>query len=138
MKVEDLAIKTNLVELTFNKTAENLAKLDRLYRKQSFAKDYLLISHGVGEISIITLASAKRTVLDAFVEKPKAVIESLVSVTLRLGGNYIDTPNVTYKFVREFAHANISIVELISTYSEMSFIVYEKDSQKALAVLSKR
>ncbi len=137
VKIDDLSVKTDLVELSFEKNKKTLEALERLYKETNSAKDYLLISQGVGEITIITSSQKIDYIIKIFKEKPKALVACLVSVTLRLGEAYVESPNIIYKYVREFALKSIVIAEIISTFSEISFIVFDRDAEKTIALLSK-
>jgi hypothetical protein len=77
------------------------------------------------------------SILKSFDEEPKSSVSSLVSITLRLENDYIQTPNVIYKFIREFALKSVVIAEIVSTFSEISFIVFDWDADKTIAILSK-
>lgn len=137
VKIEDLSVKTGLVEITYNKNKNTLFSLDKLYKKINSPDKYLLISQGVGEISIITSFRNMDSILKSFDEEPKSSVSSLVSITLRLENDYIQTPNVIYKFIREFALKSVVIAEIVSTFSEISFIVFDWDADKTIAILSK-
>lgn len=137
VKIEDLSVKTGLVEITYNKNKNTLFSLDKLYKKINSPDKYLLISQGVGEISIITSFRNMDSILKSFDEEPKSSVSSLVSITLRLENDYIQTPNVIYKFVREFALKSVVIAEIVSTFSEISFIVFDWDADKTIAILGK-
>ncbi|MDB5204258.1 MAG: hypothetical protein JWP09_286 [Candidatus Taylorbacteria bacterium] len=137
VKIEDLSIRQGLIEITFNKTPENISKLKLLNDKSDTHNKYILVSQGAGEISIITHVAMKDYILKVFKDSPKAIIDSLSSVTIRFGADYINTSNVIYKFVRELALKTVVIVEIISTYSELSFIVFDRDGAKVLEILGK-
>ena len=70
-------------------------------------------------------------------QKPKALITDLVSITVRFDDVYIWIPNVTYALVRQFALSRINIVEIISTYTELTFMVRQNDLERAFAILQK-
>ena len=48
---------------------------------------------------------------------------------------FTDTPGVIFNIVRKLAWENINIYEIISTMTELTFILSKKDSMKAYDVL---
>jgi hypothetical protein len=70
-------------------------------------------------------------------EAPTLVLENLASLTLRFPSRYLHTPNTTFALLRPLALNRINIVEVVSTYTELTVIVAEKDLQAAFAVLSR-
>jgi hypothetical protein len=56
ISINHLAVRSGLAEASFNRTAENLATLRQLYQQDALhATDYLNVSHGTGEITIVTV-----------------------------------------------------------------------------------
>ncbi|MDR3615606.1 MAG: hypothetical protein P4L53_18745 [Candidatus Obscuribacterales bacterium] len=135
--VKDLAVKTRLVELTFDKTKINREKLQRLYIDQDFATaDFLTVTYGVGELSIVVPESLKKSVLKLYgKQKPKLIFDNLASLTLRIGEDCINTPNVTFALVRMLALRRINIVEIVSTFTELTFILHQNDLNEAIATM---
>ncbi len=135
--VKDLAVKTGLVELTFDKTNINRQKLQRLYLDKDFAAaDFLTVTYGVGELSIVVPASLKKSVLRLYgQQKPKLIFDNLASLTLRIGEVCISTPNVTFVLVRMLALRRINIVEIVSTFTELTFILHQRDLNEAIATM---
>ncbi len=136
--IEDLSVKSGLVEVAFDRTRENLARLRDLYRDPAInAGDFFMVTQGTGEITIIALESAlPRITAVARPAKPKAVIRNLVGLTARFDPKYLEIPNVTFVFVRRLALKHINIVEIVSTYTELTFIIDQKDLQEAFIALN--
>ncbi|MFO0971208.1 MAG: hypothetical protein U0520_02540 [Candidatus Saccharimonadales bacterium] len=47
----------------------------------------------------------------------------------------IDTPNQFYTIIKQFAIRRINIVEFVTTFTELSFILNEKDLKQAFNTL---
>lgn len=138
VKIEDLSVKSGLVEVAFDRTRENLSRLRELYRDPAIsAGDFFMVTQGTGEITIIALEGAlPRIIAVARPAKPKAVIKNLVGLTARFDETYLKIPNVTFVFVRRLALKHINIVEIVSTYTELTFIIDQKDLQEAFLALN--
>lgn len=135
--IKDVAVKTRLVEITFDKTRLNREKLQRLYVDSDFASaDFLTVTYGVGELSIVVPESLKKSVLKLYAKhKPKLIFDDLASLTIRIGEDCITTPNVTFALVRMFALKRINIVEIVSTFTELTFILHQRDLNEAISTV---
>lgn len=134
--IDDLSLKTGLMELVFERTEKNLSILRKLPLGRPAFADCFMVSQGVGEISIIALERAEKELLDAFRDKPRAIIRSLSSLTVRYAPSYIQTPNSLYAILQSFAGQRLNIVEIISTYTEVTLIFAEHDIDAAFRILS--
>lgn len=135
--IEDLSVKSALVEIAFDKTKPNLEKLKRFYQSPLFnSADFLVTTQGVGEITIFALEGVLQDLLKFFAsQKPKAVIKNLAALTVRLPENYILIPNIIYALLKHFALLRLNIVEMVSTYTELTFLFDLKDLEKAFLTL---
>jgi hypothetical protein len=134
--IEDMSIKSPLVEISYEKTvklAQIASKLDtRLLQKSSF----YTITYGVDEISLIVSQDLKNKILEHFNVNPKGVYENLVAITLRfIEKDYIEVPNMIYALVSALASKRINIIEVVSTFTEISFIMREKDMKQTIDAL---
>jgi len=131
----DIAVKTGLIEIAFDKTRPNRDRLQILYQTPQFlSADFLTITHGVGELSIITNENLEQPVMSIFgKQKPKFVLRGLCGLTVRFDEHYIHEPGLTLSLVRKVALKRINIVEMVSTFTELTFLLYEKDMSSALA-----
>lgn len=127
--VNNIAVKSGLAELAFWNTKENKARAAALYTNKQLAQaDFLTITYGIGEISIFLPEDLVATALRGFRgEKPKLHLENLASLTVRFGEHYIETPNMYFALLRHIAVRRINIVELVSTFTELTFLVHQND-----------
>lgn len=136
--IDDLSVKSGLVEVSFDRTRENLARLRELYRDPAInASDFFMVTQGTGEITIIALETALPHIIRVMrPAKPKATIKNLVGLTARFDEKYLKIPNVIFTFVRRLALKHINIAEIVSTYTELTFIIDQKDLQEAFLALN--
>jgi aspartokinase len=138
VELDSIAVKSALAELAFDKTLENKARAANLYKQKNFAQaDFLTITHGVGEISIFIPETLIPNVLSTFAPvRPKLLLENLVALTVRFGEKYIETPNVYFAIMRELAVKKINIAEIISTFTELTFLVDQEDLTEVFTLLN--
>ena len=137
-EVEDLSVKSGLAEISFDRTRAHLARLRNLYRDPAVnAGDFFMVTQGTGEITIVALTNTLSDITTAMRPlKPKAVIKDLVGLTVRFKQDYISVPNIIFAFVRQLALRRINIVEIVSTYTELTFIVSQHDLHNAFLALN--
>ena len=138
VEIEDLSVRSGLAEVTFDRTAGNLARLRELYRDPRInASDFFMVTQGAGEITIVALEGALAHIIAvARPARPKAAVRNLVGLTARFNDKYIKIPNVVFVFVRRLALKRINIVEIVSTYTELTFIIDKGDLASAFLVLN--
>ena len=136
--IEDLSVKSGLAEVTYERTAANLARLRELYRDPAInASDFFMVTQGAGEITIVALETTLTHIMaSARPAKPKSTVRNLVGLTARFNEKYIKVPNVVFVFVRRLALKHINIVEIVSTYTELTFIIDQYHLQEAFLTLN--
>jgi hypothetical protein len=134
----DIAVKSGLCELAFEQSEPNRASLQKLYDSKSFvASDFFTATQGIGELSIVASDKYKDYILKLFhPQKPKIVTDKLCALTVRFAEHYIDTPGQTFWLVRKIAIERLNIVEIISTFTELTFLLHEKDINKAFSIFT--
>ncbi|MDO8646837.1 MAG: hypothetical protein Q7R70_00270 [Candidatus Diapherotrites archaeon] len=133
----ELNLKNNLVEFTFERTSTILKKLQKLYEEVDYGKGhYFNVLQGSFELSIIinqTLEKKLREIMKG--ERLLNFEKCLSAVTMTVSKDFAETPGVIFTTTRQLAWNNINIFEFLSTMTEISFIVSEKDSVNAYACL---
>lgn len=128
VKIEDMSIKSPLVEISYEKTAKTVELASKLNSKSLLGGNFFTVTYGVGEISFIVSEKLKGFILKNFNIAPKAIYDELVAVTVRFNKeDYVEVPNVIYTLVSTLARRRINIIEIISTFTEISFIVRKKE-----------
>ena len=133
--IQDLSIKSPLFEVTFEKTSKNLKRVSEL-PKTWFTEGFITITEGVGEITIIIAEKMKQQLLNHFNVKPKGQYSDLVAVTIRFKEeDYVDEPNMIFTLVSALASKRINLKEVVSTFTEISFIVKQSDRHSTTEAL---
>jgi hypothetical protein len=136
--LDNISVKSDLIEFAFEKTKATEERLKRLYLDESLSSaDFFTVTHGIGEISIVVPKYLKKTVLAAYRNHtPKLILENIASITIRFSEKYLNTPNVFYSLLHHFAMRRINIVEIISTFTETTFILSHKDLNDGFAIIN--
>lgn len=138
-KVINLSIQTDLEELTYEKTTENIKLFREVYTTlTSEGHKYLTATQGLNEITIIgeTLnMSGFKTAFNKI--KPLFNKNGLAGITVKFPANLINVPNAIFHLIKKLAIKKINIIEVVSTFSELTFIIDQADTETAVTQLTK-
>jgi len=134
----EIIMRTNIIDFNVVKSSNLLNKIKNLYGLVNFDKgDTLNIILGSNEVSIVTNEKYKDK-LSNFLKGEKILNKEFDLVALTIvfeGKNFLMTPGVIFTAIRKLAWEQINIFEIISTMTELSFILSKKDSMRAYNVL---
>lgn len=132
-------IKTDILYISLEESAELLSKIQELYSIIDFKKGGILnIIQGNFEITIITNQRYKDDLLDIFQEeKIIEIVDDIVSISLSYSKDYLFVPGVIHDVVRLMAWDNINIIDIILTVTEMSIIISKKDLMRCYSILGR-
>ena len=134
----EIILKTNIIDFNVVKSQSLLAKIKNLYSLVNFERGGILnVILGNNEISIITNEKYREKLSDFLkVEKILNKEVDLVALTISFTGDgFFDTPGVIFTAVRKLAWEGVNIYEIVSTMTELTFILSNKDSMRAYNVL---
>jgi len=133
----EVALKGGIVDIAIQRSPTLFAKLRSLYNSTDYERgDVLNIIHGNHEISLVTNEKNKEKVLKILEHEKILHIElRLAQLSLRFPRDYIYTPGVILWMVKALNWYNVNIFEIVSTLTEVSFIISEKDSSKGYRAL---
>jgi hypothetical protein len=136
----EIILKTNIVDFNVVKSSSLLTKIKNLYNLVDFEKgDTLNIILGNNEVAIIINEKYNKKILN-FLKGEKIISKEadLVALTISFDSkSFFYTPGAVFAAVRKIAWEQINIYEIISTMTELTFILKKKDSMKAYDVLNR-
>src|SRR3989338_301442 len=132
----DISVKSDLYEITLRKLPSIQAKISKLYDKINSENDFLTVTQGINEITLITNRRNKPKIRSLFDSKEiKSEVEDIASVTINIPVEAIQTIGLFYIATRALNWENINIIEIVSTFTELTFIIKEEDAPIAFATL---
>lgn len=137
INLADLTVRSNLCEITFQNSDTLPEKTRQLFGTITDQKDVICtLSEGVRETTFIISSELKEQVMKIFkTELLIAEINSLSSITIRLPIEVVYIPGVYYRILKMLAWENINVVEVLSTYTELTIIIEDKNIDKAFSIL---
>ena len=138
-KLNDISVRSNLVDYTFQNSSQLSQNLTTLLEvlQTKYPNTFYSFSQGVGETTII--------VTDAIQQDMEAIFKSetliakevqLSAITLVLPKENRQLYGIYYYILKELAWKGINLVELISTSNEFTIIVRNSNLNEAFTVLS--
>ncbi|MCK9189946.1 MAG: hypothetical protein M0P10_00165 [Sphaerochaetaceae bacterium] len=133
----EIVMKTKICDLNIVRNDKFISKLSKLYNEVSTEKgDFLNVSLGSHEISVSVSEKYKNIVDEiAIGEEILHQKDDLVALSLVFSGEFMATPGIVYEAVRKLAWEVINVIEIVSTKSELTFVINREDSMRAFDVL---
>ena len=139
LNLTDLTVRSNLTEFTFINSESLIDKQRELFNKLADEKDiFCAVSQGIRETTFITSVRAALAIESIFSsETIISTINKLSSITIRLPRETAEVPGVYYQILKSLAWEKINVVEIISTFTELTIVFNEKGIDKAFSTLKK-
>jgi hypothetical protein len=137
VKIKNITTKLPLTEMAYENNNEFNEQLESLQKKILVSQeDFFTVTKGITEVDIICSSNLENKVLKHFKTKPKIINHNLAAIGVSYGSEVFGTANVFFSLLSVTARARINIEELISTPTELIFIVAEKDFGRTVALFS--
>jgi hypothetical protein len=133
----DMAIKSDLFEVTLVRHPGTYKNIDKFYAlADPVSGDFLTVTSGTHEITIIASKKYKLQFMKLVKERDVLiVIDDLSALTVKLPKKGTEMPGIFYLITRALTWENINIVEIVSTYTENTLILRNKDVARAYEIL---
>lgn len=133
----DLTVKSNLLEMTFVNSPTLLNKISKLLEKIDKEKSsFFTFTEGVFETTLIVNTNLENQVKETLQdEKLVSHFEHLSAITINLSPEIVQTPGVYYAILKTLSWEGINIIEVISSFTELTIIVDSKSVDRALKTL---
>jgi aspartokinase len=136
--VPEMIVRSNLIAYTIQNSEALSRRYEKLFSQTDHHRYFFTITQGVFETEII-VSEQKSEKIEKILndEKISHVAKNLSSITIRLPDENVITPGVYYFILKALAWENINIIDVVSTYSEFTLILDNKEIDKAFSVLKK-
>ncbi len=135
----DIIVRSNLIEYVVDNGSFSVGKYKRLLKLvEREHTNFMTITEGIFETIIIASKIFYKDILLILDAGNKVKeLSDLSSVTIRLPQTNVYTPGLYYLFLKSLAWENINVIEVVSTYSEFTIILQNKEVDRAFSVLKK-
>lgn len=133
----DLTVRSNLSEFTFQHSETLPEKTRQLFTQIATKRDIVCtLSEGIRETTFIISSEIVNTAKEVFIgEVLIAQINNLSSISIKLPKEVVYIPGVYYQILKMLAWEDINIIEVLSTYTELTIIIENKDVDRAFSSL---
>ncbi|HSX05585.1 MAG TPA: hypothetical protein VLF69_03910 [Candidatus Saccharimonadales bacterium] len=137
--VQSLAVHSNLEGVTYERSEETSAKIREIYHQVNVDnKAFLTVTQGINEVTIVAEASVARVFRQALSGAHKVYDKrNLVGITVKFAPFNLEVPNLIFALTRRLAYKDINIIEVVSTATELTYIIERKNLSAALEQLQK-
>ena len=136
-KKTDLLAKSNLFEISLSRNASLHKILSQMYQIVDFnVGDTLNIIYGNYEVLIISNDKYKKKILNLL--KNEILLEvkdDLSSVSIKIPEDCLYTPGFYFAITKLLLMENISIIDIVNTKTEATFLLFDKDIPRAYSAL---
>ncbi|MBI4016429.1 MAG: hypothetical protein HY363_01925 [Candidatus Aenigmarchaeota archaeon] len=124
----DITIKSDLFEITAANSPTSVKAVQKMYGLVNISKgDFITVTQGLYEITIIANKRYKNSILKILTgEKITKSIDHLSSLTIRISEKAVEEVGLFYVITKALAWENIPITEIVSTFTEQTYVLKEE------------
>jgi aspartokinase len=134
--VDDFYVKKDISIIYMEKNSHTLSLIQQIYRDNFSTDHYIITIHWEREIGIIydnKIAEKIDWIIPVSVRK--MFLQNFSAVWIYLPEDSINEIWVIYTLSKRLNFNNINIVEMVSNYTEITFIINKSELKKSLEVL---
>ncbi len=135
--IRNITVRSEITEVAFQST-QNLNKVHQklLAIAEKLDSPFISYGQGVGETTFDISTSLLPDLLAMTKgEKKIAKFDHLSAISIRLPLGTVTIPGVYYPFVKALAWNRINVYQIISYFTEVTFIVDDKDIERAFSLM---
>ena len=137
VKISNITTKLPLSEIVYENTNASVSKLEMLHKKISINReDFFTTTVGTTELTIVCSSNMASKVIKHFNMKHKFLLHNLAALGVSFSEEQFNIPNTIFSLISVIARARINIIEIVSTYTELIFVISEKDFSKTTSLFS--
>lgn len=138
VEIKNITTKLPITEIVYENSNKFIEELGTLHKEISLTReDFFAATISIHEMNIIVSSNMADKVIKHFKTKPKFINNNFAAVGLSLNSDTSNMPNTFFSLLSVVARARINIEELVSTSTELIFIIAEKDFSTMVALFSK-
>lgn len=137
--IQSLAVHSNLEGMTYERSEHTSTTIRKIYHQVSATnKSFLTVTQGINEVTVVAGAPVARVFRQALKDAHKVYDKpNLVGITVKFAPSNLEIPNLIFALTRRLAYKDVNIIEIVSTATELTYILEKKDLAVALEQLQK-
>lgn len=135
-RFDQLTVRAPLTALTFQASPQTGVKMRRLFDRLSRRGEFVTYTQGVSEVMVVVSERAEESAAEALAgEHQIARLRHLAAIVIRLTPSTVRRPGVYYGILKQLAWRSINVVDVVSTFTEFTIVVEDKDVDAAFSAL---
>lgn len=137
--IDRFSVHSKLEGITIERTETNTSLVQNIYKKLVLrSNSFITITQGVNEITIVSEAIFSEIFRENLKNLKKIYDKrDLVGISIKFHLKFLEIPNILFQLHKRIVVKKINIIEMISTATELTFIIEKKDLQTALDSMQK-
>lgn len=135
--VGHMTVRSGLGELTF-RISDSIYQCQKRLLERLAEEDevFVTFTQGVKEMTLVLSEAHMETAREAYREERLIKeVRNLSAITVRLDESIIFTPGVHYSLLKPLAWDGINVVEVVSTFSELTIIIHSGQVDQSFSLL---
>jgi len=135
--ITNITTKLPLSEIIYENTDTTIDRLESFHAQIAVTReDFFTTTISTSELSIVCSSNLVSKILGHFDATPKFTAHNLAAIGISFDQKQFDVPNTLFSLIAVIARARINIAEIVSTYTELIFVVSEKDFAETVRLFS--
>ncbi|MHA1379564.1 MAG: hypothetical protein ACTSRG_14415 [Candidatus Helarchaeota archaeon] len=137
----DLNLANDMVSITLRRNLSNHTIVSKIYDKINWVKgERMYLFQSSGEIAVLLNRKNAKFILEKLKKKPSEILQKeddLSILIVNTPPRMVDVPGIMYYLTGLVAHGGITLIDIVSTFTEIIFAVRSTDGIKIYAILDK-
>ncbi len=114
---------------------KEISSFSLLLLKNTNPKSFVLRSQGVYESSFVLSRDIMEMYKNTIDSKTSERKENVSAVTIELPNEALQTSGIYYFFIKSLAWEGVNVLEIISSFHELTFIVEDRDAERTFGII---
>ncbi len=131
-----LTLKNDMINITLKRVEKSYNLILESYRKINWESgERILIFQSEGEISCLLDKVNAKYLLSNCDKELENIQENLSILIVKTPPEMVEVPGVIYHLTGLISRAGITLIDIVTTFREIIFVVHDKDAPKAFEIL---
>lgn len=137
--IDNIQMKYPISDIVFTKFDNDFKYILEIYNLVGHKDNsFLNITQGQSETNIFANSTYIPEITASFkTHKPLYTKHNLAGITIKFSPKYMDLPGSAFSVLRTISLEGINLIEVVSTFTEMTFFVDLSDSQKVMELFKR-
>jgi hypothetical protein len=135
-----LSTKNDIIHMTFRRNQEVARQISKVSERINWDNDEIfLVNQGSGEITVV-LDKKNRKLLDQCRQHMVECTADVAIISLKesFQKESLEVPGLYAYFINQLARNGINLVEVVSTLSQLTFVLRENDMPRAYTIFNEK